>query len=156
MSALMSKIKISMKFNIIKYNIMKRVMVLSALGLLLVSFVIVSSPINLRSKKTTGSVYGSIIDRNNKKALEYASVVIYNRKDSSPIAATLTDNKGNFRFDKLPAGRYYVIAWSFGYNKQFVSDIALTNHKKDITLNNIPLEHASPDFGIFEVKATRI
>ncbi|MFH2142993.1 MAG: carboxypeptidase-like regulatory domain-containing protein [Bacteroidota bacterium] len=64
------------------------------------------------------SISGTIIDSETNQAVEYASVVVHNTKDSSIITGTITDPKGYFIIEKLSFGKYYIDVDFIGYKKK--------------------------------------
>lgn len=67
-----------------------------------------------------GRITGSIVDGNTQKPVEYATIAIYNLKDSSLVTGGITDDKGMFSIDKIPFGTFYAKATFIGY-ETFVS-----------------------------------
>lgn len=77
-----------------------------------------------RGNMNVGHFYGKVIDASNNKPLEAASVQLTQKKmDTSDhkmkdvvIAASLTDKKGEFSFDKLPVmGKFTLMVTAIGY-----------------------------------------
>ena len=69
-------------------------------------------------KPTTGTITGTILDKESKVPIEFATVLLQSGSDSSQIHGTVTDAKGKFSFDKVDFGKYK-IAYSFiGFEKQ--------------------------------------
>ena len=52
-----------------------------------------------------GRIYGKVIDAKTKQAVEFASVALFNAKDSV-IAGSLTKQNGDFSLDNLPFGGF--------------------------------------------------
>ncbi|MFY0654914.1 MAG: TonB-dependent receptor [Cyclobacteriaceae bacterium] len=70
-----------------------------------------------------GKVIGTISD--GQSALEYATISIYNEKDSTLIGGTVSDTSGKFELSNLPAGNSYLKAQFIGYDPQFVSSVSI-------------------------------
>ena len=79
----------------------------------------------------TQTVKGTVIDVTSKQQIIGATVIIEN---SNPTIGTVTDIEGNFRFDRLPLGRYNFRISSVGYEPQIVSDI-LVGSAKEVVLS---------------------
>ncbi len=76
------------------------------------------------------SIRGRVIDRDSKTPLIGVNLVM---KDSDPAIGTITDNEGNFKFEKLPIGRYDIQAFYLGYEPGFVNNL-LINAGKELVL----------------------
>ena len=72
-------------------------------------------------------IKGKVADGGDSKILEAASVSLYHLSDSSLVKINLTDNNGNFEFDKIAPGSYYLLATSTGH---------LTTYSPAITIKN--------------------
>ncbi|MCY4779291.1 TonB-dependent receptor [Sphingobacterium sp. UT-1RO-CII-1] len=87
----------------------------------------------------TAAISGKVIDANNEAPIEYSSVALYAKKDSSLIAGTLTDNKGLFSLKDLPFGNYYLTVQFIGYSNKTVNNIELDRTDNKIDLTDIAL-----------------
>lgn len=86
----------------------------------------VESPINAGNKfASQGKVSGTITDVKTKELIEFAAVAVLNQKDVI-IATAVTDSAGNFKFESLPTGIYYLQITFVGY-ETFKSDIFSIN-----------------------------
>ena len=63
----------------------------------------VSPKISLRS------VEGQAVDSDGA-VVPYVCVALFTRKEQRFVAQTVTDEKGHFRFGKIPKGNYYLVA----------------------------------------------
>ena len=84
-----------------------------------------------------GVVFGNVITKG--EALSYASVALYNKKDSSQLNGLITDAKGKFEFQKLKYGTYYLKVSFIGFNTSEVKDITVTPSNSIIKVDNIEL-----------------
>ncbi len=64
-----------------------------------------------------GVVKGRILDQDSKEPVEYAAVAIMRMRDSTVVGGGITDEKGNFKVEELPFGRFYLIAKFIGYDR---------------------------------------
>ena len=55
-----------------------------------------------------GMIMGRIVNVDNNKSIEYATVRLYLEKDSVLITGLYTDKDGKFLFDKVLLGSYYL------------------------------------------------
>ncbi len=104
----------------------------------------------------TGAVItGKITDGGNQKIIDAASVTLYKASDSSLVKMNITDKEGNFEFENIATGAYYLLATSSGHLATFspVIDIkggqtislGVLNLKENITtLKGITVELKKP------------
>ena len=103
----------------------------------------------LNAQPLTQVIRGRIMDRDNKISLPGANVAIY--KDSVMVKGGVTDNDGFYRIEKVPLGRYTLIASYLGYQSKRFSDINV-NSAKEIILN-IELEESIVNMEEVNIKA---
>ncbi|RLD55414.1 MAG: hypothetical protein DRJ01_16700, partial [Bacteroidetes bacterium] len=68
-------------------------------------------------------IKGEVIDELSNP-IEYSTVVLFNKKDSSFVIGTTTDKKGKFKLDKIKAGNYYLKCDFLGYKTYIINDIS--------------------------------
>lgn len=100
-----------------------------------------------------GEITGYIFEKDSKKPIEFANIVIYNSNDDSIISGGITDRNGYFKIDKLNYGKYYMEIIFIGYGKQKISDIIITPNKKNISLNKIFLSINAEMLGEINIEA---
>ena len=66
----------------------------------------------IAQKQISGIVTGFIFEKSSDKPLEFAQVILKRAKDSTFVQGAVTDSKGKFLFEKVPAGDYR-ISYSF-------------------------------------------
>jgi hypothetical protein len=77
----------------------------------------------------TQTIRGSVIDKESKAPLPYASVRLL---DSNPVIGVATDAQGNFSLPNIPIGRQRIQVGFVGYKTAEVSDIQLSSAKEII------------------------
>ncbi|MBK0402806.1 TonB-dependent receptor [Adhaeribacter sp. BT258] len=77
------------------------------------------------------TVRGSITDSDSQAPLIGATVTVLG---SNPIIGTITDLKGNFRLDRIPAGRITIQLSYLGYESKTIPEIVV-NSGKEVILN---------------------
>ena len=103
--------------------------------ILFIFFVVIHSAINAQS---IGKISGNIIDKQHV-AIEYASVTISNKADSTKILHfEASDSLGGFVFNNLGEGGYILKIKIVGY-KSFSQNINLSKSKSEFLFNNIVL-----------------
>ena len=91
------------------------------------------------SQNTTGSIIGSIVDKNGGVPIESADVTLLNAGDSTVLKGTTADKEGKFSFKDIPFGKYTVRANFVGYSIMNVKGIILSAEKSEVTLEPIKL-----------------
>jgi outer membrane receptor protein involved in Fe transport len=71
------------------------------------------------------------------------------------VAGTVTGVDGKFRLEKVPYGKFYIIANFIGYNKITLSDIMITPKAKTLDLGVINLDMASTNLEGVEITADK-
>ncbi|MFD2245324.1 TonB-dependent receptor family protein [Pontibacter ruber] len=70
-----------------------------------------------------GHVAGTVQDSLKQQAVPFATIVLKKYADAAFVQATVTDEKGNFKFEALPQGLYFVTADFLGYKKKQVDSV---------------------------------
>ena len=90
-------------------------------------------------KNNIGILSGTIVDSVSKAPLEYTSVKLYNQKDSSFVMGMYSDNKGEFTFNQIPFGKFFIKIILINYETKFIRDISFSNEKPERVLGGIKL-----------------
>lgn len=102
------------------------------LGFLFFSF------INLIFGQNSAKISGSIINGNTKEIVDFASVVLLEQKDMSYVSGTQSNTDGNFEFNALQAGAYYLKITFVGY-KDFEQKNLILKTGQNLNLGNVTL-----------------
>lgn len=107
------------------------------------------------AQTSSGSITGTIKDGSDQKIIDASTVSLLRAKDSSLMKISLTDKGGNFVFEQVPFGKYYLMATSTGHLKTYsplliIKDatpvsagiLQLTDNVK--TLNEVKVEVKKP------------
>lgn len=73
----------------------------------------------------TGNIHGKIKDSSTNQPLEFASVALYRVSNDSLITGAITNERGNFTFDKLNPDKYYIQIQFLGYENRKTESITL-------------------------------
>ncbi len=103
----------------------------------------------------TGTVSGKVIDKSDQIPVEYANIAIYRLRDSSLVTGGITNNKGEFRIEKVPGGRHFAEVKFIGYNSFTVESFAITPKNVDANLGELQLEPASENMEAVVVTGQR-
>ena len=100
------------------------------------------------SQNITQTIRGTLLDKESKSPLPFASVVLLN---SNPIVGTSTDTLGNFVLPNIAIGRQSIQVSFLGYKTAVVSDIQLSAGKEIVL--QIELEEISTNLNELVVRA---
>ncbi len=102
-----------------------------------------------------GIVIGKISDALSGMPMEYANVVLYSMRDSTMATGTVTDADGEFRMEKVPYGRFYLVANFIGYDKLKIDSIRISPKKKAMDMGEIELQPSAENLQAVEITAER-
>ena len=83
-------------------------------------------------------IYGRILDHATNK-LEFATVALYNSKDSTLLKTTFSEADGSFSFNGINYGKYQLRISSMGYSVYRSQLIDLSASNSEVNLNDIKL-----------------
>jgi outer membrane receptor protein involved in Fe transport len=121
--------------------------------LLFSGFQIFANEVKNPSDADTG-IKGKILDKSNKQALEYATVMVYNQADSSFVAGSISGLNGEFDI-KLKPGNYYVTVQFLAYGSITINDVTVGRGKISRDLGELLISPDSALLDEFEVIAER-
>jgi hypothetical protein len=106
---------------------------------------LVISLFDLFAQEVTQTIRGSVADSETKSPLFAATIAIY--RDSSLVGATISDEKGVFRIENVPVGRYMAVCSYMGYRQAVIPDVLLSTGKEVI----LPIEMEESPMEIDEI-----
>ncbi len=92
-----------------------------------------------KDKPAIGVVSGSVYEKDSKKPIEFANVVIYSQRDSSIVSGGITDSKGYFSIDKVMFGKHFVEVNFIGYGKSLIDELMVRPDNYNVDLGKIYL-----------------
>ncbi|MCK5742382.1 MAG: TonB-dependent receptor [Chlorobi bacterium] len=108
------------------------------------------------SKKSgSGIVKGQIIESHTGKPLGYTNVILYNAENDTQVTGAIADSEGNFLIEKIPAGKYYLIAKFIGYTKKKINKINISKTHKVIDLKKVRMNEDDMKTATVNVEAER-
>lgn len=93
---------------------------------------------------------GKIVDSKTKTSVPYATVVLYNQKDSTMVNGTITKENGRF-YIPCESGEYYLVVKFMGYDKYIASDLKFSNGDKMLKVGLIKLSRNSEELKGVEI-----
>jgi outer membrane receptor protein involved in Fe transport len=106
-----------------------------------VLFCILSLSVLAQQPANTGfKIKGKLIDSVSRQPVEYATISIFPAGSKKPVNGTVSDNKGNFVIDNVPAGSYKLVAEFIGYKAHTLYNITVDKNHPVAVVNNIILQ----------------
>ncbi|MEO6135828.1 MAG: TonB-dependent receptor [Ginsengibacter sp.] len=84
--------------------------------------------VTIFAQTPTGAIKGKIIDGGSQAIIDAATVSLFHLQDSSLVKINLTDKDGNFIFENVNPGKYYLLATSTGRLKVYSPALEVTNN----------------------------
>lgn len=109
--------------------------------------------ISLKSQHTI--IKGTLIEKSNNLPLEYASVALLSNLDSSVIAGTTTNAKGDFLLAKVDSGDYIGQIVFLGFKTKYIQ-LSVSKNSKEIDLAYITMESSTDLLKEITVTGNRI
>lgn len=105
-----------------------------------------------QTKPATAKVSGSLIDVQNKP-VSYATVSLLSAKDSSLVKGGLTDDAGNYSFDRVAQGSYLIKATNIGYVQTISKSFEVTND--DVAVPVITMKETTQILNAVNIVSTK-
>ncbi len=130
---------------------MRKFLCLLLFGLLGVHCLTAQNP----AQKNNGTISGAVVDNKSGAKLDYATIALFNKEDSTLASGVIAENGGKFTLSKLAYGTYYLEIAFVGYQKKIISDIQLTASKAKTNLGEIKIVPSAKQLEDIEVTAKR-
>ena len=98
-----------------------------------------------------GDLTGVVLDENTDEPVEFATIGIYNKEDSSLVTGSITDENGKFSIEKVPLGNYYVDVRFIGYSNARIDKVNINTGQSKVTLGNIELKQSTSSIDEVEI-----
>lgn len=116
---------------------------LSIVFLALISILNAQRPEGMGQGEKIGELKGVISDKSSNNPMPYANIVLYKQRDSSMVDGSITNEKGEFKFSKLPFGAYYMMIQFVGYPPYKIDSVFIKPREAVVDLGNIAIQLAS-------------
>ncbi|MFD1143652.1 TonB-dependent receptor domain-containing protein [Larkinella insperata] len=80
-----------------------------------------------QSPKGNAKITGIVLDSAQTKAVEFASIALYNQTTGNAVDGTVADEKGKFALTKLAAGQYRLLISFVGFRNKTIDNLTITN-----------------------------
>ncbi len=87
----------------------------------------------------TGKITGELIDSETNAPVEYATVVLTDARTNKQIDGTITDSKGQYKFQGVRLGTYKLSFSFIGYETRALADVELTPKSPDFDAGTLDL-----------------
>ncbi|MBE0654894.1 MAG: outer membrane beta-barrel protein, partial [Bacteroidales bacterium] len=131
---------------------LKKFFISSLLVFLSIIIYAVDKPVTNAGEKQ-GVITGIIMDDDNDSPLEFTSVAVFSKLDSSLITGSISGPDGQFRLTGIPFGQYYMVANFMGYEKKFIDNIAVTKEQRLVNLGELSLQLTANELDEVEIIA---
>ena len=108
---------------------------------LLTVFFLIMSRLLFGQAAGNGTITGSITDGGDQKVIDAATVSLFKASDSSLVKINLTDKKGNFIFEHVAFGEYYLFTTATGHLQTFSKALTIST-TTPVTTGNIQLKNS--------------
>ncbi len=102
-----------------------------------------------------GTVTGKIKDGGDQKVIASATVSLMKQKDSSLAKAAVADKEGNFSFENIKAGGYFVTASAIGHLKAYSASFTIDEANPSKELGILQLKEADKSLAAVTVTARK-
>ena len=93
-----------------------------------------------------GSITGKVIDKLSNQPIPFVSVTLGLLPDTTIKKSVQTDDKGNYKFDQVPDGRYVVSAYMVGYGRKHSKPLACKQNSvkvETLTMENTVIQEVT-------------
>jgi outer membrane receptor protein involved in Fe transport len=91
------------------------------------------------SQPGKAAVSGVVLDKQSQQPIQFVNISLFNKKDSTAFAVTVTDKKGKFIITDTPPGNYIIRYSYIGYNSASIQNLDITNEQKNINLGVVEM-----------------
>jgi len=122
-----------------------------------ISFIIITafSSVSLFAQTSPKPNLTGIILDENKKPVDYATVVLYKAADSSIVKTSFTDQNGIFGFTVNTEGNYFYKASNMGYNTFKSKTITLTDKNQKVDFGSAQLASSTQNLKEVSIAVTK-
>ena len=104
---------------------------------------------------TPGKIKGIIVDKSKGVPVEFATIALFKRKDSTLVTGAVANAKGEFLLENLPFGRFFMKINFIGYKEIVIDTIKIKPSLLEVNLGKFKLPVSSEDLNEVEVSTDR-
>lgn len=103
-----------------------------------------------------GSISGTVVETKTGTPVEFANVIVFKAKDSTQVTGGLTNPKGKFYIENVPAGRYFLKVNFIGFSIKRINDVFIKPPDQlNFSTGTIELTPTATNLNSVEVVAER-
>ncbi|MBN2636350.1 MAG: TonB-dependent receptor [Prolixibacteraceae bacterium] len=102
-----------------------------------------------------GIIKGKVENKNTGESMEFVSIAVFDKLDSTLISGDITDQTGEFEITGMTYGEYYLVANFVGFNRTKVADIVIDEESPLVEVENIDLDPTTVELGGVNVVADK-
>ncbi|QHI38797.1 hypothetical protein IMCC3317_41970 [Kordia antarctica] len=106
------------------------------------------------SEPKIGTIEGKVVDARTQELIPYATVVIKSKTDNKILTGAISDDNGNFKIEKIPAGFLIVDIQFIGY-ETVTKEVTISNDNRTVSLGTIALAESATTLNEVEIVAER-
>lgn len=119
-------------------------------------FVIITSNANTTVNDKTGIISGQIVNQQTSEPVPFANVAVINSDNSKIVTGTMTDEKGYFKLENIPFGKYHIQISFIGYEQQIIQNVSVNNESLRVNLKTIPIKETTTELDEVNVVEERL
>lgn len=101
-----------------------------------------------------GKISGKLIDQK-QNLIAFATLSLFNKVDSNLIKGTISNDLGDFVFDHVGIGRYFITIEAIGFEKRNIELIIIDSNKLSFNLNSIVLQTSVQQLNTVSITKTK-
>ncbi len=118
------------------------------------TFILLAVASLAQAQNKSGKITG-LVKNAEGKALEAATVSLLKAENQSLVKVSITDKEGNFDFERIPEGKFFVSIAAAGYSNLKSQIIEVTPDKQTVDAGSFTVEPVAKDLGNVEVASKR-
>jgi len=112
------------------------------------------TPVALFAQQTSISISGSVLVKNSEQTLPFVNIVLKKQADSTFVSGTITNETGNFIFEKIKPGDF-ILEVSYEGVKNYSSPLFVGSNSAFLDLGSIFIEESVQELGELVVSAKK-
>lgn len=118
----------------------------------LVSLVLIFTAHLCAQPQGEGAVSGAVVDKASNHPIEFASIVLKKTADNSAVQNTVTDSRGRFTLENVPAGDYKIVYSFVGWDSKETKPFTVDAQHKALDLGRLDIAEGAVKMEKLEVK----
>ena len=112
-------------------------------------------PKGARERPSIGILSGQLIDQESKKGIEFATITVRSKRDSSVESGTITGQNGIFKIENIRVGKYFAEISFLGYDSKYIDSLFIHPRKPELFLGKVFLNSQSTQLDGVTIKGEK-